>query len=110
MKYFLILSLLFMGCGGDGAEINAEDAQAIQREEPVVNPSSYYCEHNGSVYVCVEQDCDLARQEEIMSMEEDTSTKQKSITIGGSVTIIAECGANVSFNLSESFTEVKSDA
>lgn len=118
MKRILILGLLLVGCGGDGGSIG-EDSEEARLEPGQVSVSSsapsqstIQCEHDGVVYLCNGEDCAPDPTSEIVAVEsseeevaesEDVlaQTTYKSISIGGSVTIIAECGSNVSFDITE---------
>lgn len=97
---FSLLLLVSCGGGGDG-DTNYYTGDGVSSSSsssaPSVSTSSITCEHDGMVYIC-NPSCVPDTTQEVVA-EEDGAVK--TISIGGSVTIIAECGSNVDFNLAD---------
>lgn len=106
MKYVLALALVCLAsCGGSGGDGTPVADTVAAQNAPVVAPPTYQCAHDGAVYACNDQE--TCKKEETTTLAGETTTPTgrtifyaKSITVGN-VTIIAECGSNVNFDLSE---------
>lgn len=108
------IGVILYGCGGEGGSVGNDPASdssassdAAATDVPRTAPTSVpgiQCAHDGDVYICNGETCSPDATSEIVAAEEsgtDGEEYYKSISIGGSVSIIAECGSNVSFNLTE---------
>ena len=96
------LMLLISACGGSGGD-SGNGSGGVDGINPAV--PTYQCSHDGEAYVCNDQDS--CRKDETSTVTGATTTPTartvyyaKSVETGG-VTIIAECGSTVTFNLSE---------
>lgn len=105
-RFLIILPLFFLGCDSGSGDSKIEEGAVVV--EPAPNPpvSNTYCEHDGDILfceaVCVPADNVEAVEESKDAVSVDAlgqTTPAKAITIGGAVTIIAECGSDVSFDV-----------
>lgn len=125
-RLILVLCFLLMSCGGGGDDgrsgENLDTADGVVvLPTPTPLPTNQ-CAHDGDVYLCNGNTCfpdstsaivgaveepseEAPTEDEVLAEPEGLAqVTYKSITIGGSVTIIAECGSNVDFNVSETET------
>lgn len=112
ISILLAIGFVLYGCGGEGGSIgndSASDSSSSSDVAGVARPTptpvaGLHCEHDGDVYICNDDTCSPDATSEVVAAEEsgtDGEEYYKSISIGGSVSIIAECGSNVSFDLTE---------
>lgn len=97
---YFVVSLLLVGCGGDSGD--SADSQS----------AALYCEHDGDVWICNEQgSCvrDESVEEFLVEEETDAGTFARlAIKLDNvNITIIAECGSNVSFSNEEEVNTVE---
>jgi hypothetical protein len=99
--------LAFTSCGGDGSDIS----------DPTSLPSlpagaQIQCEHEGDVYICDnEMVCAPDSEYEAQPTgEEGKYYAVPKLDVDGPITIIAECGSNVVFNLREDNSQLDVNA
>lgn len=101
MRYSLVILSLFIGCGSGGGDSKVEEGAVVVQPSP--NPqANLYCEHDGRLYLNVNGLLEPADEESVEAVEETTDALgqvTKAITINGSVTVIAECGSSVDFQV-----------
>lgn len=110
MKLLLcFLIVLLLGCGGSGGSGNSSSGD----ESP--QTTSLLCEHDGDLWLCpateggscvrdqssVEEGSVLDSEARLIGVEQNGRVRPGLKLTSGPITIIAECGSNVSFNVTE---------
>ena len=99
--YFFLAALHFAGCGGSGGSGNSSSGD----DSP--QTTSLVCSHDGDLWLCPETAGGSCVRDQSTSSEEITATEEAGRIVyrvkltSGAITIIAECGSNVSFSNTE---------